>query len=170
MERKVSPNMAGKGKKKEDITHTSDFEMRIPLGSDLAHRLRKISEMTGLSDHELLQKWIVQEESNLHVLQHYAEGIQLKLKHDLAGCLDGPPQRNQNDQQESLETNEELEEGSDQKQDYRQLLLQRIQDMRQQGITLSKIATQFNEEEVPTISGTGKWYSSSISQLLATQQ
>jgi hypothetical protein len=166
VERKVSLNMAGK--KKEDITHEGRFEMRIPLDSDSLNRLRKISEVTGLSDHELLRKWILQEECNLHALQHYFEGIQLKLQHDSSPQENRVPQQIQEPLQKTLQTHGGSEES--QESNYRQILLQRMQEMRSQGMTYSKIAAQFNEEGVATVSGAGKWYPSSISQFLATSE
>ena len=35
-----------------------------------------------------------------------------------------------------------------------------------EGMTLNKIAKTFNEERVPTVSGAGKWYYSSVANLL----
>jgi hypothetical protein len=39
--------------------------------------------------------------------------------------------------------------------------------MKEQGMSSVKIAEQFNKEGVMTVSGTGKWYSSSVFQFLA---
>lgn len=48
-------------KKKDDAASESGFEIRIPLESSLlADKLRKISKATGLSDQELLQKWVIE--------------------------------------------------------------------------------------------------------------
>ena len=51
--------------------------------------------------------------------------------------------------------------------DYRQTLSQRIQNMRDEGTSFVKIADQLNQEGVPTVSGIGKWYASSVFQLFA---
>jgi hypothetical protein len=138
-------------------------EIRIPMNSGLAARLQKVSEATGLSDCELLEKWLTQEESNLYALQRFVES-QLRLKHDSTDTLSNVscPSQDQEESEEPI--------GSDPGQDYRQTLLQRIQDMREEGMTYSKIAAQFNEEGVATVSGTGKWYPSTISQLLSALQ
>jgi hypothetical protein len=152
-------------KKKDDAAGESGFEIRIPLESRLlADRLQKISKATGLSDQELLQKWVIQEESNLHALQHYV-GEKLGQSNDQSG----EPQRVQKPRKKTSQLQETPEStGSDEAADYRQTLLQRIQRMRQQGMTINQIASQFNEEGVATVSGTGKWYYSSISHILAT--
>jgi hypothetical protein len=152
------------GKNREGV----GLEIIIPLDSDLPARLQKVSEATGLSDRELLEKWLTQEEGNLHALQHYVES-QLRLKNDSSAPLSGMPRRVQEPPQEQPRSQGESEESiteSDSEQGYRQALLQRIHDMREEGMTYSKIAAQFNEEGVVTVSGTGKWYPSSISQLL----
>ncbi|MDR1377661.1 MAG: recombinase family protein [Synergistaceae bacterium] len=139
----------------------SDIEIRIPVGSVLLDKFRKISEATGFSDLELFQKWITQEESNLHVLRHYVDQL-----NEMPQRLQTRPQQKSSPVQENLETQEESTK-DDKKLDYRQFILQRIQSMRQEGMTFSKISAQFNEEGVVTISGVGKWYPSTISQLLA---
>jgi hypothetical protein len=38
--------------------------------------------------------------------------------------------------------------------------------LKKEGMSQQKIAETFNEEKVATVSGTGKWYSSSINTLL----
>jgi hypothetical protein len=156
------------GKKQENA---SGFEIQVPRDSDLPVRLQRISEATGFSDHELLGKWLTQEESNLHALQHYVES-HVRLPHDSPGPLNSVPQQPQKLSKKQPQTQEESEESteSDTGQDYRQTLLQRIQGMREKGMTYSKIASQFNEEGVATVSGTGKWYPSTISQLLSALQ
>jgi hypothetical protein len=46
------------------------------------------------------------------------------------------------------------------------MLAKRVKKLKKEGKTLVKIAEIFNEENLPTISGKGKWYSSSITWLL----
>jgi hypothetical protein len=41
-----------------------------------------------------------------------------------------------------------------------------VKNLKKEGMTLVKIAEIFNEENVQTVSGKGKWYSSSITNLL----
>ena len=151
------------GKKQESV---SDFEILVPLESDLPGRLRKVSEATGLADCELLEKWLTQEESNLHTLRYYAEK-QSRLKHDSPDVPGDVLEQPLEIQKQQAQEESEESPGSDSGQDYRQTLSQKIQDMREEGMTYAKIAAQFNEEGVATISGTGKWYPSTISQLLA---
>ena len=52
---------------------------------------------------------------------------------------------------------------------YRKTLIKRVQKLKKEGMTLKKIADTFNEEKVPTVSGTGKWYTSSISLLFKSK-
>jgi len=49
---------------------------------------------------------------------------------------------------------------------YRKALVKRARKLKKEDMTLKKIAETFNEEKVVTVSGTGKWYSSSIAILL----
>jgi hypothetical protein len=152
----VRPNMAKK--KKEDVTRASDTVMEISLDSTLLDKLQKISEATGLSNQELFQKWITQEESVLHVLEYYVDQ------------QNKAPQPVEKPQRKSSPVHEELEESteSDKTQDYRKTLLQKILALKKQRMPLTKIAAQFNEEGIATISGSGKWYSSTISYILST--
>jgi hypothetical protein len=50
--------------------------------------------------------------------------------------------------------------------DYRKILVERAKELKKEGKTLVKIAEIFNEENLQTVSGKGKWYSSSIVNLL----
>ena len=50
--------------------------------------------------------------------------------------------------------------------DYRKILVKRAKKLKKEGVTLVKIAEIFNEENLPTVTGKGKWYSSSITNLL----
>jgi hypothetical protein len=146
-------------KKKEDVTHAGDTVMEIFLDNSLLDKLRKISEATGLSNQELFQKWITQEESVLHVLEYYVDQ-QNKV-----------PRPVEKPQQKSSPVHEEPEESteSDQTQNYRKTLLEKILDLKKQGMPTTKIAAQFNEEGIATISGVGKWYPSSITHILSTK-
>ena len=52
---------------------------------------------------------------------------------------------------------------------YRKILIKRAKKLKKKGITLAKIAEIFNEENLQTVSGKGKWYSSSIINLLSSK-
>jgi hypothetical protein len=134
--------------------------------------MKKISELTGLPDYELLQKWLAQEESALNISRYYAETIQSRLKQDVAEQLrvllgelqkTGKPEKPEAAKAAKTTKNEKKTEGPE---EYRQTILQRARAMKDEGISFVKIAAQFNNEGVATVSGTGKWYPSSVFQLL----
>jgi intein-encoded DNA endonuclease-like protein len=51
--------------------------------------------------------------------------------------------------------------------DYRKTLVKKTKKLKKEGMTLKQIAETFNDEKVLTLSGTGKWYASSINNLLS---
>ena len=136
---------------------TQKITLDIPASSDLPLRLKKIAKQTGLSHFNLIQKWILQEESLL--------GLMLYGKKQMAG-LSGTTMKAaarkisvDKEQKEAASINPENP-------DYRGVLAQRIKKLRKEGKTLKWIAETFNDEKIPTVSGTGKWYTSSISWLM----
>ena len=50
--------------------------------------------------------------------------------------------------------------------EYRKKLIKRAMKLKKEGMSDKKMADTFNDEKVPTVSGAGKWYSSSINNLL----
>ena len=123
--------------------------LEVPLDSDLPLRLEKISEQTGLSFFNLLQKWVLQEEALI--------GIVLCGKDPARQRIEAHPSV-------SKRAEVPLPEPSDP--NYRKILIRRALKLKKRGMTLKNMAEKFNNEKVPTVSGTGKWYSSSISNLL----
>ncbi|MDR1622409.1 MAG: hypothetical protein LBS00_08555 [Synergistaceae bacterium] len=131
---------------------------RIEVPSDLSDRIQHVSEHTKLPYGELLQKWLKQEE-NVIAVERYKEDILQWKQHVEAQLialqrqiftLQGTPS--------SAGFNES---------EYRRSLLKKIKNLRDQGMTFVKISEQFNDEGIATVTGTGKWYPSSISQFLA---
>ena len=53
---------------------------------------------------------------------------------------------------------------------YRKELVKRAKMLKKDGMTHNKIAKTFNDEEIPTVSGAGKWYASSINHLLNSKK
>ena len=146
---------------------TNNPEKIIPIlevhsGSDLPVRLEKISAQTGLSPHNLLQKWMLQEETLIGIMQSNKEAkpAQAETQPDV------DPQKNTDDQRKSTE-GIPSDPGSP---NYRKMLIKRIQKLKKEGMTLKKIAETFNEEKVLTVSGAGKWYSSSIANLMQSKK
>ena len=127
--------------------------LEVPIDSDFPLRLEKISEQTGLSSLNLLQKWILQEESLIGVIQRSKEPT---------------PQRAETHPSVSKSAEAVLPDPSDPK--YRKMLIKRAMKLKKGGMTLKKMAETFNDEKVPTVSGTGKWYASSINNLLSSKK
>ena len=138
------------------------ISLEVPLSSDLPSRIEKISEQTGLSLFNLFQKWVLQEESMIELVQRGKE----RTITNIGSQQDSDPLLNP-DVQESKET---LEVNPNDGQNYRKMLLKRAIKLKKEGTTLKTIAETFNSENLPTVSGTGKWYSSSVAWLLSTKR
>jgi len=146
-------------KTRRGLQKSKQIVIEIPYESQVAKRLQSISEQTRLSDYELLLKWLDEEEKAIPLrhqasdLSNWQKGIEEQLR-QISELLRGEMMENENSEVDSPSKS------------YRQQLLEKIQDLRKQGLTYSKIATQFNAEKVATISGTGRWYPNTISQIL----
>ena len=116
--------------------------------TDLPLRIEKISEQTGLSSINLLQKWILQEESLIEVIRRSKEHTSKRATHA------------------SVSKSAEFVPPDPGSPDYRKMLAKRAKNLKKEGMTLKKIAETFNDEKMPTVSGSGKWYPSSITNLL----
>ena len=121
--------------------------IELPIDSDLLLRMEKISEQTGLSCLSLFQKWVLQEESMIGLMR-YGKG-QTAKKVEVGKKTS---QRQTSDKTVDL--------------NYRKTLAKRAKKLKKEGMTLKKIAEIFNEEKVATVSGIGKWYTSSIAWLM----
>jgi transcriptional regulator of heat shock response len=153
-------------RKKKEKQSEKDFEIKIPSDSDLPERIKRISGLTGLSDYELVQKWLVQEESVLNTSRYYVETIQSRLQENFTEQLRSVLREFQKTVKPKA-VKETKETKPEKPENYRQTLSQRIQNMRDEGMSFVKIADQLNQEGVSTVSGSGKWYASSVFQLLA---
>ena len=128
--------------------------LEVQSNSDLPLRLEKISEQTGLSSLSLLQKWILQEESLIGVIQRSKE-----------------PASNRAEAHPSVSKSEDTVVPYDPSNpNYRKILVKKAMKLKKDGMTLKKITETFNDEKVPTVSGAGKWYSSSINNLLNSKK
>jgi hypothetical protein len=150
-------SMALKGRRTRKM-----INIEVPVNSDLPAKLENVSAQTRLSYYELLEKWLFLEERENQVNAKHREEEFLKWTRQFEARLD--------DIQSQLFAlwKKPEEEGGPSEQDYRRVLLQRIRNLRNEGMSFVKISEQFNKEGVPTVSGTGKWYPSSISQFLTT--
>lgn len=166
-------DMAYKKKiKQQDSNNDNEIVIKIPFNSDLSEKFKKVSEQTGLVEHELLQKWIIQEEGIIHVLQNHGEKIRLKQKQDiedqLADLLRNARQTLEQTQNQKPSGDEVPVKSvdKDKPEERRSALIRKIVKLREQGLTLTKIADQLNADKIPTFSGTGKWHPSTITMLL----
>jgi predicted transcriptional regulator len=132
--------------------------LKIEVPTELPGRIQNIAEQTKLSYSELLRKWIAQEENIINA-EHYEEDL-LKWRQHVEAQLIALQRQVFNLQRTSAD------EGIDE-QEYRRTLLKKIKSLRDQGMTFVKISEQFNNEGIATVTGTGRWYPSSISQFLA---
>ena len=136
--------------------------LEVQSGSDLSVRLEKISGQTGLSPMSLLQKWILQEETLIGLMQ--------RNKGPMAEQAETSPD---NDPKRNLDSKKKMSKaipsgyGSS---NNREKLVKMASKLKKSGMALKKIAETFNEEKIPTISGVGKWYPGSINNLLKSKK
>ena len=135
--------------------------LEVQSSSDLTVRLEKISKQTGLSSTSLLQKWILQEETLIGVMQRNKK----PMKEQAETRLDVAQQKTPAARKKRAKA---IPSDSG-KPNYRKELVKKATMLKKEGMTLQKIAQTFNEEKVATVSGTGKWYASSISLLLKSK-
>ena len=146
--------------RRKDVNSQDNTAMReISIDGGLLSRIEKISKQTGLDTSNLFQKWVLQEESLI--------GLIRRGKDQAAAQTEIPPDvfpRQNPDVRKRKK--EKLTETGSAGSDYRKTLVKRAAKLRKEGMTLVKIAEVFNEEKLATLSGKGKWYSSSIIWLL----
>jgi hypothetical protein len=146
--------------KKSEKSQNETILLEVPSGSDLSSRIEKISEQTGLSPLNLFQKWVLQEESLIGLIQR-----------SKAQTTEQAETRSPTSQQQipDVQEQEEAPKIDPESPDYRKILVKRAKKLKKEGTTLVKIAEIFNEENLPTVTGRGKWYSSSITNLLKSK-
>jgi hypothetical protein len=141
--------------------------MEVPSGSDLPLRLQKISEQIGLSSLNLFQKRILREESFIRLIQgtkgQSSKQAKTKARQN-ASSLKEPAVQEKGTKADFHAFPESFPEPDSP--NYRKELVKRAARLKKEGTPLKKIAEIFNEEKIPAVSGSGKWYGSSISNLL----
>ena len=131
------------------------INLETPLDSDLSLRLENISKQTGLSHFDLIQKWILQEEFLIGLYGNRRTVEKTK-----------PPRKGVSQKAAGVKEQKNAAQTDSEGMAYRKTLVKRIKKLKKEGMTLNKIATTFNNENVATLSGKGKWYSHSINILL----
>jgi hypothetical protein len=140
--------------------------LEIPINSDLAVRMQKISEQTGFSSQNLLQKWILQEESWIGLTQRGREQQEQVTKQEKAAQTKVSRQQVPDIQKQE----KTVETAPPDSPDYRKTLVKKAKKLKKEGMTLVKIAEIFNDEKLPTTSGKGKWYPGSLVRLLNSKE
>jgi hypothetical protein len=131
------------------------------ISDDLLNRIRNIVEQTGTPPPDLFLKWILQEEAFIGLMQRNKGQIaeQTETRQDVV------PQKTPA-ASKKYAAGASLNPSSP---NYRKTLVKRARNLKKEGMTLKKIAETFNDEKVLTFSGTGKWYASSINNLLKSK-
>ena len=132
------------------------------FNKDMLFRIKDIVEQTGLSPSDLFLKWILQEEALI--------GLTLRNKGETAEQAKTRPRVISQKIPVAQEKSAEAVPLKPSNPNYRKTLAKRIKQLKKEGMTLKKIAEIFNDETIPTVSGTGKWYSSSIANLMNSRK
>jgi hypothetical protein len=130
--------------KKQEIKETRKHEATVPLAdlkisAELCEQLKRTLEETGLTVDDLVE--ICLQQINLIV----------KRTKETTPSLPKPDETSKSD-------SDRLE--------YREVLVEKAEKLKNEGMSLVRIADIFNEEKLSTLSGNGKWYPSSIGMLL----
>ena len=149
--------------RKKNIKDRPEKDFWKPLISDeLLFRIMSAAGQTGIFPPDLILKWVLQEETLIGIMQRNKEPM-VRQDETRSGV---DPQKAPAAHKKRAETiPSDLGNPN-----YRKTLIKRAQKLKKEGMTLKKIAETFNEEKVATISDTGKWYSSSIANLLKSDK
>ena len=135
------------------IYYTVNILFLQPLVNDeLLFMIKNIAKQTGISPPDLFLKWVLQEEFFIGVVLNNGKKRRQKSAEAYPNVS------------ESAEA--EIVPPAPGNPEYRKKLVTRIKKLKKDGMKPNKIAKTFNEEKVPTVSGKGKWYASSIHNLL----
>jgi len=163
---------------KKKVKDRPEKEFWKPLISDeLLFRIMNIVSETGISPPDLFQKWVLQEETQIGFMQRNKGQMARQYKASPDVTEQKPEAQDKSTKvvrvkvlSDPENANPEIvrvkvlpEPGSP---DYRKSIVKHAKKFKKEGMTLNRIAKTFNEEKVATVSGTGKWYSSSIANLL----
>ena len=139
---------------KKNIKNQPEESYRKPLFSEeLLFRIKNIVEQTGISQTDLFLKWVLQEESWIGLIQS-AQG---QTASQSKTVVNKPVQKVKGTKDASAK-------------DDRKELVKKAEALKKKGLSYKKIAEIFNDEKIPTMSGAGKWYASSTSNLLKSKK
>ena len=144
---------------KKNVKNRPEESYWKPLISDeLAFRIMNLAGQTGVSPPDIILKWVLQEEAWIGLMQ---SGKSQTAKQPKTTAVDNPVQKGKSANGASLDHKSP---------GYRKELVKRAKMLKKEGMTHNKIAETFNGEKIPTVSGTGKWYASSINNLLNSKK
>jgi hypothetical protein len=132
-------------RRKDVEAEPKSFFLDVPADSDLPLRIKKISEQTGLSSLNLFQKWVLQEESLIGLMQHD--------KAQTTAQVETRPHNPASQELPDVREQEETAKIDPESPDYRKVLVKRIKRLQKEGMTLVKIAETFKKENLQTLSG-----------------
>ena len=127
------------------------------ISEELLLRIKNIVEQTGISPPNLIIKWVLQEESWIGLMQSSKSKATTSSK----ATADSSVQKKKAMKDVSLDHKSP---------GYRNELVKKAKMLKKEGMAHNKIAQTFNDEKIPTVSGTGKWYASSIANLLNSKK
>jgi hypothetical protein len=137
----------------------------IQLDNEQSNRMEKISNQTGLSQDDLLQKWILQEESLIGLMQKSNAPTPKEAKEKAA-----KPSVSTRKASTAKEKSAKAIPNAADSSAYRKTVIKKVERLKKIGMTLKEIANTFNEQKVVTMSGSGKWYASSVKNILNSKK
>ena len=151
---------------KKNVKERPETSLAKPLISDeLAFRIMNLAGQTGVSPPDLILKWVLQEETQIGFMQRN-KGQMTKQAKASPDVTELKPVA-QDKSTKIVRVNVLPDPGSP---DYRKSIVRHVKRFKEEGMTFKKIADTFNQQNVSTVSETGKWYASSIANLLNSKK
>jgi hypothetical protein len=156
--------------RKKGKARKNSLVIEFPANSNLPERLQSLVEKTGLDVCELLQKWVTQEENafdtrwkgltkyqkrTVEALEEYIRDLKQKDKTSAAPATASVKKA-------APEKSKPAKKTAEPKQSKKEDVVKKIKALKAEGLAFKAIADRLNEEGIPTISGKGKWYGSSV--------
>jgi hypothetical protein len=169
----------GKQRKQEKQQEkTISIIVDAPADRALPDRLKNVAVRTNLSYCALLHKWLSQEENAIELRNRNEEHrqwernieaqlnfLQQQIQRLIYSQGRGGPVKRASSAEPSARGGAALRP---KKQDIKELL-EKIGELKRQGLSLKRIAERFNDDGLKTITGKGKWLPSSVSYCLRKQ-
>jgi hypothetical protein len=149
----------------------------LPASSDLPERFRRLSEETGAEPHDLIEKWLDLEEKLSSVqrcLQDMVfsrwrlnvEAQAAELNKEFLQSDDAANEKEIRPQKKPVSPKTKTRVVAPET-GLGETVLKKVEALKAQGMTLRAIAQSLNTDRVPTLSGRGEWYASTLSRFLS---